>query len=200
MIGTKTYNRIKYSASILEKVCHVIFIAFIVAGILTLIGILIVALLPSKAFDLSPAGVREAVTYIQESFGYGIRVEDVSSLALKPVLLAFLPVMLLGIVFYDLIFMQLWKLLRSIAMEQPFAPENANRLSFIGYVLLIGAFVLETAYYVLQKVIIHQLDVAWLKVQYGFNFTMILMGLLLLILSGVFKAGNYLQNEYDETV
>jgi flagellar basal body-associated protein FliL len=91
--------------------------------------------------------------------------------------------------------------LKAIENGEPFQSNNARRISSIGIVFLVGSFFVGTAQASTADVIIHAMGLTEvLTVNYSANSIMIAAGLLMLILSGIFRYGSYLQEEYDVTL
>ena len=91
-------------------------------------------------------------------------------------------------------------ILKSVRKGSPFIRENATRLSMIGYIFLVGAFVIGFAYAQIANIIITALQITSIKVSFQFNSEMFVSGLLFLIIAGIFRYGSYLQDEYDATL
>lgn len=91
--------------------------------------------------------------------------------------------------------------LKTIENGEPFQRNNARRIFFIGLIFLGGSLFVGTAQASAANVIIHAMRLTEaLTVNYSANSIMIVAGLLMLILSGVFRYGSYLQEEYDATL
>jgi hypothetical protein len=83
----------------------------------------------------------------------------------------------------------------------PFDRGNARRIASIGFIFLVGSVMVGTAQASVANIIVHALNLTDLvSVNYTANTTMLSTGLLMLILSGVFRYGSYLQEEYDATL
>lgn len=91
-------------------------------------------------------------------------------------------------------------ILQNLEIEKPFEPSNASRLFVIG-VAMIGAFII-------RGVMILVIGLGFIP-EFRDNMTItitptdylpILEGIVIILISWVFKYGAYLQGEYDETV
>jgi hypothetical protein len=98
------------------------------------------------------------------------------------------------------LFHQLVKILRNVEKDQPFAAENAGRLFNIGILMLIASFVVRLAEFIVFGMLIDTLKINNIDLNFQLDATMVIVGMLILLLGGVFKYGSYLQQEYDETV
>lgn len=95
-----------------------------------------------------------------------------------------------------LFFYQFYQLMGSVEKGRPFTPENAKRLVIMGLVP-IGISV------VMQGVRIGALmgnSIGLFSIPQSYNLGGLFLGLILLVLSRVFKHGQYLQDEYDATL
>lgn len=91
--------------------------------------------------------------------------------------------------------------LKAVEKGEPFQSSNARRIFSIGLVFLGGSFFVGTAQASTADVIIHAMGLTEvLTVNYSANSVMIAAGLLMLIPSGIFRYGSYLQEEYDATL
>lgn len=91
--------------------------------------------------------------------------------------------------------------LGAIENGEPFQRNNAGRIFSIGLIFLGGSLFVGTAQASAANVIIHAMGLTEaLTVNYSANSIMIVAGLLMLILSGIFRYGSYLQEEYDATL
>jgi len=70
----------------------------------------------------------------------------------------------------------------------------------MGSVFVAGSFILDITTSALFVQISKMFGASGIDMSYTPNLTMLFSGILLFILSGVFKYGNYLQDEYDATV
>lgn len=92
-------------------------------------------------------------------------------------------------------------ILKNVENRLPFAPENARRISAMGVVFLVGSLVTGLAQAITAGSAIHALGLTEvMDVNYSINTPMLMNGLLMLILSGIFRYGAYLQEEYDATL
>jgi len=119
---------------------------------------------------------------------------------LKPVFLAFIPIVVLGASMLAIIFKQVSSILRTVEKDCPFEGKNSKRLTIIGIVLIISSIVFNIAQYNIVETMIESFQIANLDVKYSFDGTMLTTGFLILILAGVFMYGSFLQNEYDATL
>lgn len=97
-------------------------------------------------------------------------------------------------------FKQLSLMLKSTENGLPFAAENAKRLSVMGIAIIVMSVVYRIGEYITMQSVLKTINAQGMTAQLGIDTTGILMGVLLLILAGIFKYGSYLQEEYDTTL
>jgi uncharacterized membrane protein len=90
-------------------------------------------------------------------------------------------------------------LLKSVEKGEPFAAENAKRLRKISIVLIVGS-VISPAVATQAAILATHSNLLDVKSNSMIDFTLLLCGFLILILSGIFAYGARLQREHDQTV
>lgn len=101
-----------------------------------------------------------------------------------------------------LFFGKLRAIIESVGDGNPFAPENADRLSAMGW-LAIGGYALSAVAAGLAAGMadwIEQIDDAELNIDVGFDLTSILMIIILFILARVFRHGAAMRDDLEGTV
>ncbi|MDP3386927.1 MAG: DUF2975 domain-containing protein [Eubacteriales bacterium] len=121
-------------------------------------------------------------------------------ISVKPIIDAILLMATVNSVGFAILSRKMSQILATIESDSPFEKENAKRLSTIGWLLIIGSFVYQLTNAYFAMAIIDTFKIYSLDVVVGVDNAMIITGLILLILSGVFKYGSYLQEEYDSTL
>lgn len=91
-------------------------------------------------------------------------------------------------------------ILESVEQNTPFTEKNANGLQRIGLILIIGSFIIKFVKFITVSQIVNIIHLDNIDVNLGMDVNAILIGFLILILSGIFRYGSYLQREFDETV
>ncbi len=187
------YKRMTQIVYVIVKITAII--ASIATGIAMVLSLLLL-FMPVSALSMFP----KALISMDNIIMFNINTLDASSEGYRSILLS-LSVMIatLSVIFAS-IFRQLTHILRSVKDGKPFAAENSNRLNRIGITLIVGSIVSRIAEYAVAYTIIHSLKMPALGVNFSADSNMIVMGFIVLILSGVFKYGSYLQREYDSTV
>ena len=103
----------------------------------------------------------------------------------------------IGLIAY---FKQLYTLLYTVEEDRPFAKENTTRLRVMGMILLLYSALIPGAGVLVASTMIDIFDIKNIMVVYSVNLTLLISGLIMLILAGIFHYGNYLQSEYDTTL
>ncbi len=105
-----------------------------------------------------------------------------------------------GAVFGAVMF-YLSNVLKTVENRMPFARENARRIASMGLVFLAGSLFTGMIQAGTANAIIQTLRLTeMMSVNYSLNSSMLITGLLLFVLSGIFRYGAYLQEEYDATL
>lgn len=167
---------------------------------LLMIGEVVVLLLPASlfVFDSSLFDVSKEIVLLIR----GLTAQSVSTtLELKPVILAFIPLTMFNIFFYVICMWQVKSILFSIKIDEPFRNKNAKSLFILCLAFIFNSFVLTNAESLFFDFAVHKLALVEVSLfSLSINWTMFFTGLLLFVLGGVFKYGNYLQDEFNETV
>ena len=91
-------------------------------------------------------------------------------------------------------------ILKSVDEDKPFEKENAKRILIIGNVLILSSFLVPAFEVIVARTIIDTFKIQNISTNYMVSFVLIITGFMMIILSGIFKYGCFLQNRYDETV
>lgn len=190
----------KKMSRILRIVIRAFYWVSLVGAALLAISLIVVFLLPEKYFILSPTARDNMGFSIDGLIRYSIGSHNAVELSLKPIYQAICFMAAIIAAGLSVIFKQISNILKTVENDRPFSEENSRGLTIIGIVLIIGSFVFKTAEGIVASAIIHTLDIQNINVNYSIDGFMMLSGFLMLILAGVFKYGNYLQQEYDATL
>jgi hypothetical protein len=88
----------------------------------------------------------------------------------------------------------------NVSTGTPFEEKNSKRILNIGATLIGLSIVMNVFISAILMNIIDFLGVKDINISFGVDMFMLLTGILLILLSGVFRYGAYLQNEYDTTL
>ena len=95
---------------------------------------------------------------------------------------------------------QLVLILKSVDKDKPFEKENAKRILIIGNVIMLSSFLIPAFEVIVARSIIDTFKIQNISTNYMVNFVLLITGFMMIILSGIFKYGSFLQHRYDETV
>lgn len=188
--------QVKRLAGALYTVFKVLYWFSLIAAAIFALGAVLVAFLPSELFiTANPESWRLSLgsTISFSLSGLGV-------VSLKPVLLAILISCAVALPLLATIFWQLTGILKTVKEDRPFADENAKRLIIIGIVSLNASWITKVLETLTASVLISTFNIPNISIAFNIDLTMLFMGLLVLILAGVFKYGTYLQGEYDATL
>lgn len=189
--------RFKKLANLLHTVVRILFWITVVAAVAGVIGSVVMAFMPASYFN---TGNTTSLALAMDSVIKYRLDPPLTPVSLKPVFFTALLTSIPAFVLLALIFSNLAGILKTVKAEKPFAAENAKRLTVMGVVILASSVLVNVLQAAVVLVMVTTLDIANIDINYNINFTMLFMGLLLLILAGIFRYGNYLQDEVDSTL
>lgn len=119
---------------------------------------------------------------------------------MKPLLQNILPTFMVNFSIAAIVSYNLKSILKTVAEDNPFERNNAKRFFVIGIVIIISSVVTDITKGIMAHNLIDWLNIENGNVTYTVNGGMLLAGLLILVLAGIFRYGTYLQEEYDATL
>jgi len=152
---------------------------------------------PTTALNQLPvkAGIekmRIQVTYMKEEVPKGVRVVHNWAMVLL------IPILVYVIIMVPI---QVFRIVRSITKNKIFDPWNTKRLRKIGNALLLLYVVILVLHYVEYKIATHVVHVVGYSVQMDWgNYTLVLLGVVVLLFAEVLKISVQLKEEQDLTV
>lgn len=172
----------------------------VLAGI-TAIADVVFMFLPQHAFELGSETIKHLSFSADSIMSYKFITAPGTITNIKPLLNSISVMVIISAVLLIPISYQLSLILKSVENASPFTDDNASRLNIIGRILCLGAFLYPLAEYIAAKMVMEIIKNPQITAHYSaINFSMLLSGILVLILGGIFKYGNYLQEEYDATL
>ena len=199
----RNYNRLKSAASALRLLMQLCFWASLAAAVLTaVIGLALIAIpgaysLFAKPFSFSKGS---PVIELNDMLRYSIDPGVVTVEKMKPVYLAIIfRTSICGFIIAPFLY-QLKSILKSAENSRPFEVKNAGRLTWMGAFIIAYSIVYRIGEYVALQTTLNVINVPDMTVNYTFNTSWVIMGILLFILAGIFKYGSYLQDEFDATL
>jgi magnesium-transporting ATPase (P-type) len=100
----------------------------------------------------------------------------------------------------SIVLFEVKRILKTVVEDNPFKKGNSKNLTVISLVLIAGSFILPIFEGRVFSTVIKTLQIGNINIGYSMNWTLLLTGILILILAGVFQYGNYLQEEVDSTL
>lgn len=125
---------------------------------------------------------------------------DVSIGDIEPILNLIILIGIIYLIVFCIIVKQLTVILKSVEKGNPFNENNSLKLKAIGTTLIIASLITPICDMLLAIKVIQFLNINIDSFNYSINLTMLFSGLLILLLSGVFRYGSKLQEEYDLTI
>lgn len=193
-------EKVKKMSRYLKIVTQIFYWVCFVGAVVFAASVVVVSIMQEKYFIIAPKASDNIGFSIDGLINYRINPQTAIELTLKPIYQAISFMATIISIGLSIIFRQIVKILKTIELDRPFSEENSRRLTIIGFVLIIGSFVFKIAEGIVANAIIHTLSIPNVQVNYSADGFMMLTGFLMLILAGVFKYGNYLQQEYDTTL
>lgn len=193
-------TKYKKLARIMQVVVKIFLIVTMIATICTAIAGIVLTQVPAESLNALDSTSGSLSLTLDNIIAYNIDRETVGMNSLKPVYVSICFMAATISVLLAVIFKQLELILGTIKDDKPFTEANSRRLTIIGATLMVGAFIIRGAEYMVAYTMIHSLKITSLSVVYSADNNMILTAFIVLVLAGVFKYGSYLQQEYDATV
>ena len=119
---------------------------------------------------------------------------------IKPFLQALFMWMSFGALMVSVILFEVKRILKSVEVDNPFEKGNSKNLTVIAIALMAGSILVPIFEGGIGNVIIETLKISNMHISYSLDGNLLFTGILILILAGVFKYGNYLQEEVDSTL
>jgi hypothetical protein len=185
-----------------RKVCRVFIIAVIVGC-----GLLFITALVAQFVD--PAHVKPLTSsnksqlFIME--GLSIPSEAFTDIVvLRGYLWGMVATVMIGSAVFIKCARTLMGLLLTVEQGSPFEQSNVSRLRAMGVTLAVGSLLVpmgkEIAHRIMLRSAAKLVDMLQMNTVFGLDLTLLLCGFMVLVLSGVFAYGAWLQREHDQTV
>ncbi|MCX7884188.1 MAG: DUF2975 domain-containing protein [Caloramator sp.] len=196
----KNFEKFKKITKALRIISQIFYTISIGGGVLSLLAAIFISILLKSPYILSPKSRLSfsitANNIVELKFDNAL----LSNVDVKPIIIFTLIMASVVLLIFASILKQTIQILRSVENDTPFAVENATRLNKIGIILIVSSFVIRIFEFLSANTLINSINLPNVTVNYSVDITMLFLGVLLLVLSGIFSYGNYLQKEYDETV
>lgn len=199
MSNKNEIQKIKRYSHILSKVMGVFYWAAVVAACGSLIAAVAIIFIPNSNFVFNNNSTGSFGLSLDGLIRYDL-TEVVQGISMKEIYITILFMSVLLLLLVTIVAKQLVHILKSVENDIPFIKENAWRISIIGVVLVLGSFLIPAFEFIVARSMLDLLKIQNISLNYSVNLYLVLAGFLMFILSGIFKYGSFLQNEYDETV
>ena len=197
MKGKMNLEQFKKRTHILRVVLQVLFYCSSALAAIMAVSIPVI-LLADIHMDTRNAGL---FLSMNGTLRYSLKDTVLQYSAVKPALAAAIAAALIMLLIISLVLYNLYRILEAIEKKTPFISENVKRLSRIGLILVLGSIAYPVADYAMTRCVMDLVNLPGISVNYSvFNAGLLFTGLLVLVLSGVFRYGSYLQKEHDATV
>lgn len=199
MSNKSEMQKIKRYSHILRKVMSVFYWGAVVTAFGSLIAAVAIIFIPDSNFAFKNNGTGSFGFSLDGLIRYDL-TEVVQGISMKNIYITILFMSVLLMPLLIIVVKQLIHILKSVENDIPFAKENAARISTVGVVLVLSSFLIPAFEFIVARAMIDLLKIQNISLNYSANFYLVLAGFLIFILSGIFRYGSYLQNEYDETI
>lgn len=196
----RNFEKMKKTAVILKSILNVTMWILLVAGALLLLSEFIILLLEEKHFILNEFYLGDMIFAVEGWFDFHLIGAVGNTILLKPIILIILPTFIITIVFYIINIKHIKLILKSIIDDNPFGKGNERSLFIMSISFIIASVLLQITGNIAASKVFSLLGINSGSISLLPDFLMLFTGLFLMILSGVFKYGRYLQEEYNDTV
>ncbi len=200
MIEEKKLNRNKKIAFATHKVLQVVLGILFAFMLILIVAETSVFMLSDQHFILKDFYNGVMNFKIEGWFSYDLVGELGQAISFKPLILMTIPGVMISVIFYIINIQQIKKILKSIIDDRAFDIKNAKCLSVMGINFLVASILFQLAGNIFGAEVLKLINIDAGPISFLPDFSLVFTGVLLLILSNVFKHGHYLQEEYDETV
>ncbi len=195
----KSQVRMKMLARILNIICRVVFWVTTAGFALFLLASLVLLFIPAEsvvinANTIGPLSVTLGSLYLD------FNPQVSGDILIKPFLQALFAWISVSALLVSLILFRVKRILKSVVADHPFQKGNSKNLTAIAIILIVASLIMPVLQGRIFSAIIDALKISNINFSYSLDCTLLFTGILILILAGVFKYGNYLQEEVDSTL
>ena len=192
--------KMKMLAKVLKNISNVLFWVTSVLFVVFLLASIVVLFVPGKDMVISPNLTGSLQTSIGGTMVVKFDLQSLGVIIIKP----FLQAMFMWISFVSLmvsvLLYELKRILKTVVADNPFEKGNSKNLTVIALTLLVGSLILPIFEGRIAMAVIDVLKISNFNVNFVIDWNLLMAGILILILAGVFQYGNYLQEEVDSTL
>jgi hypothetical protein len=187
-------------AKVLKNISNILFWVTSVLFVVFLLASIVVLFIPGKDMVISPNLTGSLQTSIGVTMVVKFDLQSLGVIIIKP----FLQAMFMWISFVSLmgsvLLYELKRILKNVVADNPFEKGNSKNLTVIAITLLVGSLILPIFEGRIAMAVIDVLKISNFNVNFMIDWNLLMAGILILILAGVFQYGNYLQEEVDSTL
>lgn len=141
-------------------------------------------------------------TYIRLSFYYSSYNIDANHIQYTNKTLIISACLIYEIILAVFLFMiiQLKGIIKFVRNKQPFSKTCIKYIQYLAYGIIIYSLIDGVLGSILDFLFVRTFQLSEQEITFQFDFGLVIPGLLILLLSNIFKYGAYLQEEYDSTL
>ncbi len=192
--------KMKMLAKVLKNASIILFwVAAALFGIFLLVNFVLI-FIPGKDLIL-PANLSGSFSGSLNGISiFRVNPQTNGNIMIKPVLQALFLWLTVGTAMVAVILFEVKRILKTVCEDNPFEKSNSKNLTVIACALIAGSLTVNIFASRFASEVIKALQIANMSLGYSIDLTLLLTGVLILILAGVFRYGNYLQEEVDSTL
>ncbi len=196
----KQQVKMKMLAKVLNIICNVAFWITAVGFCLFLIANIVLLFIPEKNLVISANISGSLAATINGTQLFKFDPQSIGDIMIKHVLQAVFLWVSVVLLIASAVLFEVKRILKTVVEDKPFEKGNSKNLTIISLVLIAASFILPIFEGRVFSTAIKTLQIGNINIGYSMNWTLLLTGILILILAGVFQYGNYLQEEVDSTL
>lgn len=196
----KTLDQFKFkrTAHVIRIIMQVMFWVTVVVSVLCAIAFVVINFLPEKLLTINGAKGNFTLS-VGDMVSYKINTIN-GDIVIKNIVRSILVMATLGIAGFSILINEVLKILKMVEIHKPFHEANSKSLRNIGILFIIGSVFYRAAAFFVIITTVETLKIPNIIVNYNIDGFMMLFGFIMFIISGVFKYGAFLQEEYDTTL
>lgn len=199
-MNESNYVKYKNLSRYLYKIINFLFwLSIFLAAIFFVVSIILLVIPIKSNLLLSPSN--NSISLSPDNIiRFNLENISVNLISLKEVFIYLFISFSIVSIFLAFITKQLKCIFFNVINNDPFNENNSKSILFIGYSVIIGAIVFPISKAIVIDKIINGFNFSNVSVVYSINIEGIFIGILLIILSSIFRFGSYLQIEHDSTI
>ena len=192
--------KMKMLAKVLKNVSNILFWVTVVGFVLFLLASISISLIPRENLIISPNLSGSLQTSIGGSMVVKFDLEKLGVIQIKSVLQALFMWISFVSLMGSVLLYELKRILKNVVADNPFEKGNSKNLTVIAITLLVGSLLMPIFEGRIAMAVIDVLKISNFNTNFMIDWNLLMSGILILILAGVFQYGNYLQEEVDSTL